>query len=397
MREKLRIVRRVGWRKVVQEHEAAWSERWHSSDFEIAGDPAAEKALRFAAYHLNSAANPADAHVSIGARGLTGDDYHGHVFWDTEIYLLPFYTFTWPKAARALLMYRHRTIEGARAKAAKMGWRGAMYAWESADTGAETTPEQVARPDGQIVDILCGKQEQHITADIAYAVWQYWQATGDVGFLLEGGAEILLETGRFWSSRAQLEFDGYCHIRGIIGPDEYHEQIDDNAYTNVMARWNIRRALEIVALLRERWPDDWARLSSSIGLSDAEIVRWRTVAETMATGWDPQTGLFEEFHGFFDLEEIDLAIVHGPLCADGRGAWAGANAALEGGQAGGCRCTSRAVAGGISRRQRASELPILRAALRPRQFSQRHHAWARGCPPGRDRSRIAVLPRYGGD
>ena len=114
--------------------------------------------MRFAVYHLNSAANPADERVSIGARGLTGDDYHGHVFWDTEIYLLPFYIFTWPEAARALLMYRFRTIDGARQKAAQMGWRGAMYAWESADTGAEATPEQVVDPDGQIVDILYGKQ-----------------------------------------------------------------------------------------------------------------------------------------------------------------------------------------------------------------------------------------------
>ena len=311
VREKLRIAKQVGWRKVLEQHEAAWSERWHSSNFEIAGDPDAEKALRFAAFHLNSAANPTDERVSIGARGLTGDDYHGHVFWDTEIYLLPFYTFTWPQAARSLLMYRFRTIDGARAKAARMGYRGAMFAWESADTGAETTPEQVVGPDGQIVDILCGKQEQHITADVAYAVWQYWQATADVEFLLEGGAEILLETGRFWSSRAQAESDGFCHIRGIIGPDEYHEHVDDNAYTNVMARWNIRRALETVALLRERWPDQWARLSSSLGLSDAEIAAWRTVAETMATGLDPQTGLFEQFKGFFDLQEIDLAAYAG--------------------------------------------------------------------------------------
>jgi trehalose/maltose hydrolase-like predicted phosphorylase len=310
-RDKLGVARQVGWRKVVQEHEAVWSDRWHSSDFEVGGDPAAEKALRFAIYHLNSAANPADERVSIGARGLTGDDYHGHVFWDTEIYLLPFYTLTWPEAARALLMYRFRTIDGARAKAAQMGWRGAMYAWESADTGAEATPEQVVGPDGRIVDILCGKQEQHITADIAYAVWQYWQATEDEDFLLDAGAEILLETGRFWSSRAQPESDGYCHIRGVIGPDEYHEHIDDNAFTNVMARSNIRRALETVALLRERWPDGWARLSSSLGLSDAELASWRTVAETMAIGWDPQTGLFEQFAGFFNLEEIDLAAYAG--------------------------------------------------------------------------------------
>ena len=120
-REKLGVARQVGWRKVVQEHEAAWSDRWRSSDIEVGGDPAAEQALRFAVYHLNSAANPADEHVSIGARGLTGDDYHGHVFWDTEIYLLPFYVFTWPEAARALLMYRFRTIDGARQKAAQHG------------------------------------------------------------------------------------------------------------------------------------------------------------------------------------------------------------------------------------------------------------------------------------
>jgi trehalose/maltose hydrolase-like predicted phosphorylase len=306
-REKLGAARRIGWRKLAQEHEAAWSDRWRCSDIQVGGDPAAEQALRFAVYHLNSAANPADERVSIGARGLTGDDYHGHVFWDTEIYLMPFYSFTWPEAARALLMYRFRTIDGARQKAARMGWRGAMYPWESADTGAEATPEQVVGPDGQIVDILCGKQEQHITADIAYAVWQYWQATEDVNFLLEAGAEILLETGRFWSSRAQPEGDGYCHIRGVIGPDECHERIDDNAYTNVMARWNIRRALEVAAVLRDRWPDHWARLSHGLGLDDTELVRWRAVAETMATGWNSQTGLFEQFSGFFALEEIDLA------------------------------------------------------------------------------------------
>ena len=177
-RDKLDVARRLGWRGVVAEHEAAWASRWRCSDVEVDGDAAAQQALRFAVYHLNSAANPADEHVSIGARALTGDDYHGHVFWDTEIFLLPFYILTWPEAARALLMYRFRTLDGARAKAARMGWRGALYAWESADTGAETTPEQVIGPDRQVVDVLCGKQEQHISADVAYAVWQYWQATG---------------------------------------------------------------------------------------------------------------------------------------------------------------------------------------------------------------------------
>jgi trehalose/maltose hydrolase-like predicted phosphorylase len=228
------------------------------------------------------------------------------VFWDTEIYLLPFYILTWPEAARALLMYRFHTLDAARAKAAWLGWRGALYAWESASTGAETSPEQVIGPDRQVIDVLCGRQEQHISADVAYAVWQYWSATGDEGFLLDAGAEILFETARFWSSRALPEADGLRHIRGVIGPDEYHQHIDDNAFTNVMARWNIRRALEAAALLRARWPERWARLSHRLGLTEVELKQWRVAADTMATGLDPKTGLYEQFAGYFGLEEIDL-------------------------------------------------------------------------------------------
>ncbi len=306
-RDRLETARHLGWRGVVAQHEAAWVGRWQCSDVEVDGDAKAQQALRFAVYHLNSAANPADERVSIAARALTGDDYRGHVFWDTEIFLLPFYALTWPEAARALLMYRFRTLDAARAKATGMGWRGALYAWESADTGAETTPEHAVGPDRQVLDILCGKQEQHISADVAYAVWQYWQATGDEGFLLDAGAEILLETGRFWSSRAGLDADGYHHIRGVIGPDEYHEYIDDNAFTNVMARWNIRRALDVALLLRERWPERWAHLSSKLRLDDTELKQWSNVAVTMATGLDPATGLFEQFEGFLALNQINLA------------------------------------------------------------------------------------------
>jgi trehalose/maltose hydrolase-like predicted phosphorylase len=306
-REELARVQRVGWRSVLAAHEGAWAERWRCSDIEIEGDAVAQQALRFAAYHLNSAANPADERVSIGARALTGDAYLGHVFWDTEIFLLPFYTMTWPEAARALLMYRYHTLDGARAKAARMGWRGALYAWESADTGEETTPRQVIGVDGRAVDILCGELEQHISADVAFAVWQYWQVTGDEGFLRNAGAEILLETARFWASRAELEPDSHRHIRDVIGPDEYHEHVDDNAYTNVMARWNIRRGLEIANLLRERWPQQWAALAARLCLGDTELVQWREVADTLVTGHDVSTGLYAQFAGFFGLEDIDLA------------------------------------------------------------------------------------------
>jgi len=297
----------LGWRDILAAHEAAWATRWQASDITIDGDPDAQRALRFALYHLNSAADPANDRVSIGARALTGDDYRGHVFWDTEIFLLPFYSLTWPDAARAMLMYRFHTLDGARDKAQAMGWRGALYAWESTDTGEETTPDQVFTPDHRLVDVLSGKQEQHISADVAYAVWQYWRATADEAFLRDAGAEIILETARFWASRAQPGPDGLHHITGVIGPDEYHETIDDNAYTNVMARWNIRRGLDVAAMLRSRWPACWTRLSTQLHLDEAELGQWLAVADTMATGFDPATGLFEQFAGYFALEDIDLS------------------------------------------------------------------------------------------
>ena len=302
----LGVARKLGWSGVMAAHEDAWAARWDASDVEIEGDSAAQQAVRFALYHLNGAANPADERVSIAARALTGDDYRGHVFWDTEIYLLPFYILTWPEAARALLMYRFRTRDGARSKAAGMGWKGALYAWESADTGAEVSPSKVIGPDRKVVDVRCGKEEQHISADVAYAVWQYWLATGDEIFLREAGAEILFETARFWSSRAKADADGHWHIRCVIGPDEYHESIDDNAFTNVMARWNIRRALDTSAFLRERWPQSWESLSGRLGLDEGELKQWRMIADMLVTGFDPSTGLFEQFSGFFALEDIDL-------------------------------------------------------------------------------------------
>jgi len=297
---------RGGWDGVLAAHARAWSDRWHCSDLVIEGDEEAERSLRFAIYHLNSAANPDDERVSIGASALTGDAYLGHVFWDTDIYLVPFYVYTWPAAARALLMYRWHTHAGARAKAARMGYRGALYAWESADTGAETTPEYITDPDGRVLRVLSGSLEQHISADVAYAVWQYWQASRDDRFLLDAGAEILLETARFWASRATREPDGAYHICGVIGPDEYHEDVDDNAFTNVMAAWNIARALDVVAFLHEAHAERWSALARALDLTDDELARWRDVGAGLLIGYHPASGLLEQFRVFFSLEEIDL-------------------------------------------------------------------------------------------
>jgi kojibiose phosphorylase len=292
---------------VIAEHRDAWLARWKASDLRIEGDAAAQRALRFAIYHLSSAANPEDDRVSIGARGLSGTAYKGHVFWDTDIFMLPFFTLTYPEAARALVMYRYHSLSGARAKAARLGYRGALYAWESADTGEEMTPPFVVSPDGEIVRILTGEQEHHISADVAFGVWKYWEATGDERFLVDAGAEILIETARFWASRAEREDDGRYHIRGIIGPDEYHETVDDNAYTNGLAKWNLEVGEEVTRLVAERWPEQWRALSRRLGLEAQEPLRWLQVARELYTGFDEQTGLFEQFRGYFELEDIDLA------------------------------------------------------------------------------------------
>jgi kojibiose phosphorylase len=300
-------IRARGFPSVVQGHVDAWRHRWEVAEVQIVGDEEAQRALHFATYHLIAATNPADEYVSIGARGLTGEAYRGHVFWDTEIYMLPFYVFTDPPAARSLLMYRYHTLAAARRKARAHGYEGAMYAWESADTGDEVTPRTVVAPDGRLVTILTGEREHHITADVAYAVWQYWHATGDDAFMVAAGAEILVETARFWVSRAQFEHDGYAHIRHVIGPDEYHEMVDDNAYTNTMAIFNLERAADAVAILKRQQTSDWQRLFARLGLTEKEPQSWRELAATLTTGFDPATQLIEQFAGYFRLEEVDVA------------------------------------------------------------------------------------------
>jgi kojibiose phosphorylase len=290
---------------LVAAHRCAWRRRWRAIDLAVDGDPRAERALRFAAYHLAAAASPGDPGVSIGARGLTGPAYMGHVFWDTEIYMLPFFNLTDPAAARALLGYRHRTLPAARARAERRGWRGALYAWESAGTGDDVTPGHVLAPDGTVLPVHAAEQEHHISADVAYGVWSYVRATGDDAFLVEAGAEILIETARFWASRAEPGADGRLHLRRVMGPDEYHASVDDDAYTNGMARWNLERAAETARLLAERWPDEWRRLRERLGVGLAEPDGWAERAARLVTGLDPASHLLEQFHGYLDLPELE--------------------------------------------------------------------------------------------
>jgi trehalose/maltose hydrolase-like predicted phosphorylase len=293
--------------RAIQFHQEKWKSVWERADIQIEGDDFLQHALRFAEYHLISAANPEDPNVSIGARALTGESYKGHVFWDTEIYMLPFYTFCDPAAARALLSYRHHTLPAARAKAKASGYRGAMYPWESADTGEETTPRFVIDPGGHVIEVLNGDMENHITADVAFAIWQYWKMTEDDDFLLESGAEIMLETARFWASRGALENDNRFHIRHVIGPDEYHENVDDSAFTNLMASWNLTRGAGTARWLQANWPQRWKELAADLQFIPDEVAGWLQLANSMYRPFDPRTGLFEQHRGYYELEPIDLA------------------------------------------------------------------------------------------
>mgnify|MGYP000303574292 CR=1 FL=1 len=293
-------------------HGAVWDELWRDCDLVIEGDPTAQIAIRYNLFQLLSAAPRHNDRVSIPAKTLSGFAYRGHVFWDTEIFIVPFLTFTQPKVARNLLSYRYHTLEGARRKARELGYEGAIFAWESASTGDEVTPRWVFAEDGTPVRIWCGDIELHINTDVAYAVWQYWQATGDDDWMQRQGAEIILDTAVFWGSRAQWNAVRNCYeICDVIGPDENHERIDNNVFTNRMVQWHLEKALALLEWLREYYPERAAQLAAQLNLKPERSQHWNHIVRNMLVLHDPETGLIEQFEGFFDLEDVNLADYEG--------------------------------------------------------------------------------------
>jgi beta-phosphoglucomutase len=291
-------------------HRAAWAHRWTYSDIDIEGDLRAQLAIRYNLFQLLICGSSTDDRVSIPAKTLSGFGYRGHAFWDTEIFILPFFTFTQPEIARNLLSYRYHTLDGARRKALHYGYKGAMYAWESADTGDEVTPRWALpnQPYGEDVRIWCRDQEIHISADVPYAIWQYWQATGDDLWMRDYGAEIVLDTAIFWSSRVDLNIKSERYeIREVIGADEYHEHVSNNAFTNRMAQWHLEKALYLYDWLQEHYPEQAAALHAKLNLSQERRSRWKDIVQCIWIPYDPSTGLIEEFEGFFKLKDINLA------------------------------------------------------------------------------------------
>lgn len=285
---------------------AAWADFWRDADVIIEGDDEAQLSLRHALFQLRIAASTHDEHVSIAAKTLSGFGYRGHAFWDTEIFVMPFFTYAQPQLARNMLMYRWHTFDGARRNAADQGLAGARFAWESAETGDEVTPTYVPHPKNrhELIRIWCGDIELHITSDVAYAIWQYWKTTGDDDFMRLHGAPMIIETAVYWADRAETE-NGRYSIRDVIGPDEYHEHVDNNIFTNVMARWHLERALELRGWLHQQAPDAAQALDARLAITPAALDHWRDVAQNLVVNQDPRTGLMEQFEGFFKLKEVD--------------------------------------------------------------------------------------------
>jgi kojibiose phosphorylase len=277
---------------------AEWARRWETSQIEVLGDPFAEHALRFAAFQLIGGAPGSAEGAGVGARLLTGYGYRHHVFWDADIFCVPYLTMTQPDLARAHLGYRFRGLTGARRKAAQYGRAGAFFAWESAGTGDEVTPDWGETPDGERVRIRTGEIEEHIVADVAWVTDHYLRWTGDRAFLDDEGAEMILDGARYWQSRIEVDREGRGHLRHVIGPDEYHVDVDNNFFTNVMAAWHL------VAAARHGEGRD--ALAQHLGLDPGWSQDFTTLAEAVRPQLGPG-GVFEQHDGYFDLDQIEMS------------------------------------------------------------------------------------------
>ncbi|NML51084.1 glycoside hydrolase family 65 protein [Streptomyces sp. R302] len=289
-------------------HEAAWRRLWEEGELHVPGE--AGRILRLHVFHLLQTLSPhtADLDVGVPARGLHGEAYRGHVFWD-ELFVLPYLDLHFPEVARALLMYRHRRLPAARAAALRAGRQGAMYPWQSGGSGGEETQEVHLNPRSGRWLPDHSRLQRHVGSAVAYNVWKYARATGDRGFLHGEGAEILLEVARFWAGAAVLDpaLERY-RIRGVVGPDEYHDAypdaetpgIDDNAYTNVTAAWVLARGID---LLRELPAARRAELRSRLALDAAALARWDDVSRRLHVPF--HHGVVSQFEGFGELAELD--------------------------------------------------------------------------------------------
>ncbi len=288
----------------------SWAELWKKADIKIEGDRLSQRLMRLHIYHLLVSASPHNKKLdaSITARGLHGEAYRGHIFWD-ELFILPFYNIHFPETAREILMYRYRRLEKAREYAKEFGYEGAMFPWQSGSDGSEETQIVHLNPlSGEWGDDHSSLQ-RHVSLAIAYNVWQYVNTSGDVDFMKRYGAEMLFEIIRFWVSKSELNNDtGRYSIKKVMGPDEFHESypdskeggLTDNAYTNLMFAWLLGKVPEILEMI---W-DDAEEFLNKISLSEKEIELWSDVQQKLNLIVNEE-GIISQYDGYFDLKELD--------------------------------------------------------------------------------------------
>ena len=269
---------------------------WENADIEIDGDDLLSQGLRFHMFALLQSPGR-DGKTSLGAKGLSGEGYEGHVFWDTEMYVTPFFNFERPEVAKQILMFRYNTLDQARERARILSVkRGCCFPWRTIN-GREAS-----------AFFLAGTCQFHINADIAYAVNQYVTVTGDDEFLADYGAEILVETARFWVEFGEyIDYKGgkFC-INGVTGPDEFAVLVNNNCYTNMMARENMKYAVKAVAFLKEKTPDKYAALKAKIGLDESEPAEWQRAIDNTYIPYDEERGIYPQDDSFLSKKRWDI-------------------------------------------------------------------------------------------
>ncbi len=292
-------------------HRSRWRALWQKFDIKVEGDPFVQLALRFHTFHLLQVASTYNEEIDAGlpARGLHGEAYRGHIFWD-EMFALPFYTLRMPEISRALLMYRYRRLPAAKDNAIRNGYKGAMYPWQSASKGNETTQVIHLNPMSGKWGPDYSSLQRHVSIAIAYNVWTYYATSGDRQFLQNFGAEMLLEIAHFWSSITKYnEKRKRYEIHGVMGPDEFHEKypgakeggLKNNAYTNVMVVWVLERAREALGLFSE---EEKEALLAKCDINDEELQKWSDITRKMFVPMD-KNGLIHQFEGYMELKELD--------------------------------------------------------------------------------------------
>ncbi|WOO36257.1 glycosyl hydrolase family 65 protein [Anaerocolumna sp. AGMB13020] len=308
-----------GYEALLKEHKNNWEKKWSRSEVEIEGDDEAMEALNYSLYHLHSIAPRHSKSLSIAARGLSGQTYKGAVFWDTEMFMLDFFLFTEPEVAKTLLKYRIDTLKGAKAKAGDYGFCGAFYAWESQEGGYD------ACSDYNVTDVFTGRpmrtyfkdKQIHISTAVVYGIMRYIEFTGDKELLSEGGAETIIECAKFYYSLLIKRVkDEKYELYDVIGPDEYHERVNNNAYTNRMVKFTFEAAIKLLEEETENKAEAAEKTLLLESFRDAALHLYIPQP-------DEKTGIIEQFDGYEQLEDVSVEAVKGRLLHE-KEYWGGA-------------------------------------------------------------------------